>query len=221
MTPDALRNDLGLARSRTNALWVELDEKQLTLPYLTIVNPVLWEVGHVAWFQEYWILRHLGRKDALLSGCDALYDSARVAHRSRWSLPLPSRQATAAYLDRTLDRVFEATERESDPYFFILALFHEDMHAEAMTYTRQTIGLAAPQITPERTTTIASGLAGEIQAGGGEIVIGASPADGFFFDNEKWAHPVTVPRFSMDAAPVTNRQFVEFVESLGYEERRH
>jgi iron(II)-dependent oxidoreductase len=219
-TPAALRNDLGLARSRTNALWTELDEKQLTLPYLRIVNPVLWEVGHVAWFQEYWILRHLGGEQASLSRCDELYDSARVEHRSRWSLPLPNRQATGDYLDRTIDRVFEAAERESDPYFFFLALFHEDMHAEAMSYTRQTIGLAAPQIMPERTTTIATGSADEIDAGGEEVIIGASPDDEFFFDNEKWAHPVAVARFSMDAAPVTNRQFAEFVERLGYEERR-
>lgn len=221
MIPAALRDDLSASRARTNSLWEGLSERQLILPYLRIVNPILWEVGHVAWFQEYWILRHHGRRDSIVPRCDALYDSATVEHRTRWSLPLPDREGTRAYLDRTLDSVLESTEQESDPYFFFLALFHEDMHAEAMTYTRQTVALAAPPVVPERALTIAGGDTEELRHGDREVVIGASPQEPFCFDNEKWAHPVHVRGFAIDSAPVTNRQFAAFVESRGYAKPIH
>lgn len=206
---------------RINALWEDAGDEQPALPYLPIVNPVLWEVGHVGWFQEYWILRHLGGRESTLARCDELYNSALVEHRTRWSLPIPNRQGTADYLERTLDNVLQSAERESDPYFFFLALFHEQMHAEAMTYTRQTVGLPEPPDAAQRAMTIDRTTAGEIHAGGTEVVVGATGAEEFFFDNEKWAHPVTVAPFAIDPAPVTNARFAEFVESGGYDQQRH
>src|SRR6266851_9828688 len=93
------------ARGRTLALVGDLDTVQMIGPRLDIVNPLLWEIGHVAWFQEYWVLRHLhGRKPILANG-DALYDSAKVAHATRWDLPLPSKSGTFAYMQNVLDEV--------------------------------------------------------------------------------------------------------------------
>ena len=72
------------ARSRTYELVQDLDEAQLLGPILPIVNPLLWEIGHVSWFQEHWVLRHaLGEPPIRVDG-DALYDSAKVAHDTRW-----------------------------------------------------------------------------------------------------------------------------------------
>ncbi|HYI12777.1 MAG TPA: selenoneine synthase SenA [Thermoanaerobaculia bacterium] len=221
MTPAALRDDLSAARARTSSLWEGLSDEQLVLPYLRIVNPVLWEAGHVAWFQEFWILRHAHGGETSMPRCDDLYDAAVVAHRSRWGLPLPDRNGTRSYLARTLDRVLESAERERDPYFYFLVLFHEDMHAEAMTYTRQTVGLPAPEIAAERNVTISTGEGEQIPIGEREVVVGASAGETFVFDNEKWAHPVRLSSFSIDAAPVTNRRYAEFVERGGYAERRH
>ena len=73
---------------------------KLTLPYQSDLNPPVWELGHVAWFQEYWIARNLQRSNglrcdllqpriaSLLSQADAWFDSAKVAHSSRWELKL-------------------------------------------------------------------------------------------------------------------------------------
>lgn len=47
------------ARRRTLGLVEDLDDGQLMGERLAIVNPLLWEIGHVAWFQEKWSLRHL------------------------------------------------------------------------------------------------------------------------------------------------------------------
>jgi len=76
------------ARERTLALISDLTDVQLMGPRLRIVNPLRWEVGHVGWFQEYWILRHLGGLAPILGEGDVLYDSARVAHDTRWDLAL-------------------------------------------------------------------------------------------------------------------------------------
>ena len=38
------------ARQRTFDLIADLSDQQIMSPYLSIVNPLLWEIGHVAWF---------------------------------------------------------------------------------------------------------------------------------------------------------------------------
>src|SRR2546426_9019988 len=112
-------------------------------PYTTlfrsrIVNPLLWEIGHVTWFQEKWALRHAGGQAPVRADGDSLYDSAAIAHDSRWSLPLPSRADTFAYMTTVRDRVLERIEQgnltEHERYFITLGVFHEDMHTEAFTY---------------------------------------------------------------------------------------
>src|SRR4051812_13817185 len=45
-------------RHRTGRLTEDLSSAELMGPYRDIVNPVLWEMGHIAWFHEYWTLRH-------------------------------------------------------------------------------------------------------------------------------------------------------------------
>src|SRR4051794_33371624 len=156
------------ARDRTLELVADLTDEQLMGPHLPIVNPLWWEIGHVAWFQEHWVLRRSDRRPSLYPQADALYDSAQVPHDDRWTLPLPSRAETVDYLQRVRDQVLKQLERgettEDDLYFNCLAVFHEDMHAEAFTYTRQTLGYPTPRL---------SGIAGEA----GERV-GAAPLPG-------------------------------------------
>ncbi|MEE8151504.1 MAG: DinB family protein, partial [candidate division NC10 bacterium] len=77
------------ARSRTLALVADLTDEQLMGPRLAIVNPLLWEIGHAAWFQEKWVLRR-DNAGSVREDADALYDSMAIPHDSRWDLPLPS-----------------------------------------------------------------------------------------------------------------------------------
>src|SRR5262245_16435356 len=78
------------ARARTLALVADLSDEQLLGPRLAIVNPLLWEIGHVAWFQEKWALRRASQP-SVRANADSLYDSAAIAHDTRWDLGLPSR----------------------------------------------------------------------------------------------------------------------------------
>src|SRR5215470_12795069 len=79
------------ARQKTLEVVADLSDEQLLGPQLRIVNPLLWEIGHVTWFQEKWVLRHVGGEAPMRADGDALYDSAAIPHDTRWSLPLPSR----------------------------------------------------------------------------------------------------------------------------------
>src|SRR5215212_2004098 len=154
-------SDLREARQRTLELISDLSDEQLMGPMLSIVNPLRWEIGHMGWFQEHWLLNHLSGEPPLREDGDSLYDSMKVPHDSRWDLPLPTRAETLAYVQRVLDRIVEehdsgrllsrpALDGFDGQYFLRLALFHECMHAEAVTYTRQTHGYPAPRIGTSR-----------------------------------------------------------------------
>ncbi len=228
---DELVEMLTDSRKRTLELVSDLTDEQMLGPQLRIVNPPLWEIGHLAWFQERWNLRRLTdenfRASNVLDQGDVLYDSMEVAHDTRWDLPLLSREETLAYMQRVLDlslnklRV-EGPNSETD-YFIRLAAFHEDMHGEAFTYTRHTHGLAAPPLSDHDPKVIegqpAGPLEGDVKIPGGEFMLGATPNMGFVFDNEKWAHPVEVAPFEMARTPVTNEQFAAFVDDGGYERK--
>jgi iron(II)-dependent oxidoreductase len=210
------------ARRRTLQLQADLSEEQMRVPLLPIINPVIWELGHVAWFQEKWVLRHLRGEPPVLPQGDAWWDSAAVPHDDRWQLPLPSRAATLAYLQEVLDRVLDglppADVPEEQAYFYWLAVMHEDMHAEAFTYTRQTLGYAAPCLNGPvmAPPPPVPPVSGDAFIPGGEFLLGASPGPAFVFDNEKWAHLHRVAPFALARTPVTNGQFAGFVEDDGY-----
>jgi ergothioneine biosynthesis protein EgtB len=212
------------ARARTIALAASLAPDQLVGPRLAIVNPPLWELGHVAWFQERWALRRDGAPP-LLPRADELYDSAAVAHDRRWSLPLPSLADTLGYLRAVAARVAALVPSlpEGDRYFVRLGILHEDMHAEAMAFTRQTLGYPAPALPGsggEPAAGRAGGAPGDAAIPGGTWRLGAIPGEEpFVFDNEKWAHPVELRPFAIARAPVTQREYRAFVEEGGYARR--
>lgn len=222
---DQLRAALLDARAWTLALYSHLTPTQLQAPYLRIINLPLWEIGHVGWFQEYWCLRQ--RRDAeplpsRLKNADRLFDSSRVPHTERWNLPLPGWEDTLRYLDTVLHDTLAALDRSTPEkrYFFRLALLHEDMHTEAMLMTLQTLGYPAPAM-PSLSLPAAAAepAAGEVFLAGCAFRLGTQPEQDFVFDNEKWAHPVKLPAFSISSITVTNKSFADFVDAGGYSTR--
>jgi iron(II)-dependent oxidoreductase len=134
-----------------------------------------------------------------------------VPHDTRWDLPLPSFADTLAYREEVTERLIGRVKAgDADPYFVRLAVRHEEMHAEAFHYTRQTLGYpASDEKLPE-------GESGDAAYRGGVFRLGAKPGEGgFVFDNEKWSHPVVLEPFRMARSPVTNRQYLEFVKAGG------
>lgn len=213
------------AHTRTLAYAHSLQPEQWLGPYLKIVNPPLWELGHLAWFQEHWCLRCQpdgSLLPSMLEGADALYNSAIVPHAQRWHLPLPAMEQTLTYLNDVLDAVLARMQREGATshisYFVQLAVFHEEMHNEAFDYTAQTLAYSRKKVSPEPPFQISS-YGGDAQISGGNFMLGAQPDNGFAFDNEKWAHPVEVKAYQMARTAVTNAEFAAFVDDGGYTRR--
>ena len=145
-----------------------LSSNKLTLPYQSGLNPPVWELGHVAWFQEFWVARNLQRSKgmhcdlsqprnaSLLSQADAWFDSAKVAHSMRWELKLLTSQKCIQYSQDSLEQTLELLHNETDHspalYFYWLVLQHEAMHLEASAYMAQTLRLSFKALWTQETS---------------------------------------------------------------------
>ncbi len=212
------------ARSRTWALYGHLDLDSIAVPCIATVNPPLWELAHLAWFQEFWCLRGGagapggGLAPSRLADADAMFNSSTVPHDSRWRIRYPSPARVRSYMERTLEETVESVAKveKSSLYFPALALVHEDMHGEAFLMTLQHLGLPRPAIDAlEPPRSLARG--GDADFAGGTFTLGArAGAPGFVFDNERGAHEVALAPFSIANQPVTQGEFAAFVEEGGY-----
>ena len=226
-TKDTLKAALIEARSRTLSLVEGLSEKQLMGPVLSTVNPLRWEIAHVAYFHEYWVLRHLGGKKPVRADVDELFDSISIPHESRWQLPLPNLHDTFSYMNEVLQtELFQLDQielKKGKKYFYLLALFHEDMHDEAFTYTRQTLAYPKPGFIKESVPDPSEHplMPEDIEVAGGNFLLGAERIGEFVFDNEKWAHQVKIAPFKISKFAVSNEEYLEFVEAGGYQNEKY
>lgn len=187
--------------------------------------PLLWELGRIGWFQEYWIARNVQRQrgehcDAsrpklasILPQADALFEAASP-------VPLPDLQTVRQYLVDTLETTLEllegAAEDDDALYFYRLALLREDACVERFAQLAQALGFDTGLLGPATSRPARPPLlfpATRWQLG--------SPPGGFVPDREKWVHDVVLPEFEIDAQPVSWAQYGEFVEDGGYDDRRH
>ncbi len=196
------------------------------VPRLAFLNPPLWELGYIAWFAEWFVLREAASSNpvdavraSMLTKGDDWFDPNTVPHRARWNLGLPGAGALKTYCREVKDRVFDKLERLEDDdarlYPYRLALALEGMRGEALANALQTLGVILPPQLAQHS--IPPWSQGDIRFPGGILHQGEAKAEGFVFDNEQWAHPVTVPAFIMDSTLVSNAQYAEFVADGGYE----
>ncbi len=227
-TIHTLIEDLKDTRRRTLELVAGLDQQQIVGPQLDIVNPLLWEIGHTAYFHELWTLRHLDGADSYLENADQLYDSINIAHAERWDLPLLSLEDTKAYMQQVLDAEIYRLKKHDvttlDVYLTRYAVFHEDMHTEAYTYSRRTLSYPAPVFADSvllDATYDAGPLDGDVKIKGGRFLLGTEKNSDFCFDNEKWQHPVSIEPFAIARAATSYQQYAAFVDDGGYENQQY
>ncbi len=220
---EQLISKLAAARTRLRALIDCLPDTGWLGPHAANLNPPLWEYGHIVWFQERWCVRAQadgGYTPSLLANADALYDSSTVPHDTRWGLPLLDAAAVNDYARRVADAIAARLRTELDnalAYYAELCLYHELMHIEAWWMAFQDLGYAPPAPLPP----VALPPSQRLAFAESEIALGGAQDDGFIFDNEKWQHNVRVPAFDIDATLVRQGDFLEFVESGGYQHRAH
>lgn len=216
----------------------------MRVPRSPELNLPLWELGHIGWFESWWLDRHpqraLGlacdpdapRAPAFAAGDDAMFDSSRIAHAERWQVDLPDRATTLARLAegraRTLRLLADTPDDDVACYLPRLVLFHEDMHREAWLCMSQTLGLdpgpaahAAGADAELRAPAAAGSAAADdtwaVPAGRHRL---GTEEPGFAFDNELAAHDVALDAFRIDRRAVTWARFLPFVEAGGYADPR-
>jgi iron(II)-dependent oxidoreductase len=216
------------SRKRELELIIDLTDEQIVGQAMRIVEPPIWELGHVGWFQDRWILQHLDKRKPADEKADSLYDSFNIPNVERWDLFFPSRGQTLEYITDILEKIILRLEghepTDEEIYFYNLALNHEDMHTETMHHIRHTLAYSAPtlsdvvnaQHTPEIDDQFELH---DVEIPGGTYMLGGTPDLPFIFDNEKWAHDVKVKPFSISATPVIFAEYQKFVDEGGYLER--
>jgi iron(II)-dependent oxidoreductase len=223
---------LAEARARTLELVAPLDEPALTRQWDPLMSPIVWDLGHIANFEEQWIRRAHApdwRRDDEARRRDHLYDAVAHARAARGRLPLLDRRGVLDYLDEVRRHTHDALEGsrfpEADTLLragFVHAMLaqHEAQHTETIL---QTIALARLAYEPARRTAppaarvrVDETLQAWVPAG--PFVMGTDDRR-LAYDNERPAHEVWLPAFRIDVAPVTNRAYLRFVEDGGYARR--
>lgn len=217
--------------SATMARWLEesnhitrqilknLPAKDQLVPQMSILNPPLWEFGHLTWFHEFWVHRDgQVNKPSFMKDADYLFNSSQIAHQDRWTIPMPSLESLLDYNQS----VFESTQQllrssvnQKTAYFIQLVIFHQDMHNEAFAYMWQTMGYAMPFSPLVSASKPIEQAEKWIHFSKSTVYVGSDGHSGFIFDNEKWSHALDLPAFNISSKPVTNADYLQFLESEG------
>jgi iron(II)-dependent oxidoreductase len=213
---------LSAARDRTLALVAPLSDAQLERVFDPIMSPLVWDLAHIAAYEDLWIAQRLHGEELLHPELAALYDAFETPRAVRGDLPLLGAPAARDYLAEVRERTLALlSERgEDDGLLTGLVLQHELQHQETML---QTLMLARIDgYRAEGWELPGPGPAGddldftEIQAGAFEL---GAPDERFSYDNERPRHEVDLPAFAIGRRPVTNGSWLTFTEGGGYERR--
>lgn len=239
---EAIAEALAEARERTLALVEPLDDEQLNRVWSPILSPLAWDLGHIANFEELWLVQAVGGREPLRGGLGRFYDAIENPRKIRGELPILRDEELRSYMAdvraRTLD-VLEGVEigpEVEDPllregFVYEMLLAHELQHNETMLQLLQLVdGYELPLcLSGGRSSgrsaainTTAAGGAGPVDAAGtikieaGPYPIGAD-SRGFAYDNERPHHSVELPAFEIDRTPVNNGAYLSFMEDTGAE----
>ena len=221
----AIAARLAEARERTLELIEPLDDDQLNAVHSPILSPLAWDLGHIANFEELWLVQTIGGCEPLNGELGRFYDAIENPRRSRGELPILRDVELRAYMADVRERTLEVLDTldlgpdAEDPllrdgFVYELLLAHEQQHNETMLQLLQLVeGYRPPRASG---TEPVAGDEEMVAIAGGEHEIGAADA-GFAYDNERPRHPVELAPFEIDRTPVSNRAYTRFMEATGAE----
>jgi gamma-glutamyl hercynylcysteine S-oxide synthase len=203
VSPTELAAVLEHARARTDALLAPLDDEQLTRQVSPLQSPLVWDMAHIGYFEELWLLRSGNGSDL-----DDLYDSFAHGRAERGSLPILPPQDARAYLTQVREKVVERLpELARDDFLVGMVAQHELQHVETMTQTLALAGLVDTDGLPEVEAS------GDVLVPGGPFTLGSD--EPWAYDNERPAHVLDLPPFRIDRALVTNAEYARFAPPPG------
>ena len=222
------------ARARTLALLEPFDDATLTAQHSPLMSPLVWDLAHIAHYEELWMLRELGRGAGTDARFDDVYDAFKHPRAERPDLDLLDPEAARAFGQSVRERVLAAdagpAAPDDDPrraalladdFVTGLVVRHEHQHVETMLATIQLMATGAPvgADVPARSGCDPALPGREVLIPAGPFVMGTD-TDPWAYDNERPAHAVELPAFRIDAAPVTNARYRAFVDAGGYHDPR-
>ena len=215
-------------RQRTFALVASLSDADLERVHSTLMSPLVWDLGHIAAFEDLWILHRYGGRPMLRRDLADVYDAFETPRADRGELPFLGPAAAVEYLAEVRARTLEviAERGTGDGTICELVLRHEQQHNETMLQTLQLArldGYRPPAATNSHAAADRRPPAGDgglelVEVPGGPCTIGA-PATGFAYDNERPRHRTDVRGYLIGRTPITNATYLTFVEGGGYERR--
>jgi gamma-glutamyl hercynylcysteine S-oxide synthase len=230
----AIADLLTEARERTFVLISGLSDEDLHRQHDPLMSPIIWDVGHIAHFEELWLTQNLAGTIEF-SEMPGLYNPFEHPRATRASLALPTLAQMTERLIEIRSRVFDRLEslewNDANPllkdgYVYHMVLQHEYQHNETILQTLQ-LKKGEPYRAPRRIDVAArgdsSGLSrstdtdGMVSFNGGRVTIGTGDRSAAY-DNERPQHEVRLRPFLIDRAPVTNGQYLEFISDGGYQQ---
>jgi iron(II)-dependent oxidoreductase len=224
---EAIAERLAEARRFTLELIEPLDDEQLNRVYSPILSPLAWDLGHIANFEELWLVQTIGQREPLHGELGRFYDAIENPRKTRGELPILRDAELRAYLADVRERALEVLAEVDiggavvDPllregFIYEMLLAHEQQHNETMLQLLQMVDGYEP-IDPELGVLQAPEQGPEmISIPGGEYEIGA-PTHGFAYDNERPRHTIELGAFEIDRTPVTNATYLQFMEETAAE----
>lgn len=210
---------LGEARERTLALVAAIDDSTLERVHSTLMSPLAWDLGHIAAFEDLWIVHRLGGRPMRREDLAHTYDAFETPRAHRGSLDFLGAQAARAYLADVRTHALEVLAAHGDAGSAIpeLIVRHEHQHTETMLQTMQIAGVSGFTPRPIDAPAAAPAFSGLefVEVPGGHCEIGAA-GDGFAYDNERPRHRVALAGFQIAVTPVTNGAWREWIAAGGY-----
>jgi gamma-glutamyl hercynylcysteine S-oxide synthase len=219
LSPDAeqVLTAMDTARERTLALIAALSDDQLERVHSPIMSPLVWDLGHIAAYEDLWIAHRHGGDELLRPDLASLYDAFETPRAIRGEIEALDPEHAREYLAAVRERTAETLARlgVGDGVLCEMVVRHELQHSETM---RQTMAIAGLLPAGEPPFVESGAPEGWVHVPAGPFEIGAT-GEGFAYDNERPRHTVELPAYRIARRPVSNASWMRFSEGGGYERR--
>jgi gamma-glutamyl hercynylcysteine S-oxide synthase len=224
---DRIVDELDGGRRRSLALLEPLAEPDLRRQHSPLMSPLVWDYAHIGNQEELWLVRDVGGREPIRADIDNLYDAFQHPRRDRPSLPLLGPAEARSYVGTVRDKVLdvlngtalEGRRLVDQGFAFGMIVQHEQQHDETMMATHQ-LRQGGPALSAEPPNPLRDcDLSPEVLVPEGTLTMGTD-VEPWALDNERPARPVHTAAYWIDTVPVSNAEFIAFVDSGGYDDPR-
>lgn len=227
-----LINQYKEVRSYTEGICKPLKTEDYVVQVAEFASPAKWQLAHSSWFFETFVLLpHLGGYKQYNKDFPYLFNSYynnagdRVLRANRGNLTRPTIKEVynyRQYVDQAMEELLEQEHAQELIQLVTLGLNHEQQHQELLFSDIKYMFGQNPLFPAYDTQTKLLNQEKNKESGSFRIGEGVYPigyqGDGFCFDNELGVHKVYLNEFEIEKALVTNGEYLEFIESGGYED---